>query len=186
MVSKLRTIILIDGSNFYFKLKDLDLPNLVEFDFQALAKHLAERSNVIQATYYVGAIQTNGSKRSARMFANQRRLLAHLRTCNFTYYLGYLLKSNGIYKEKGVDVKIATDLLIGACQNKYDQAFLISSDSDLIPAIEGAQSLGKTVVYVGFKHLPSYSLLQNCKRSILLDKEDLLPFVKTNSLKKDT
>jgi len=110
------------------------------------------------------------------MFANQRRLLAHLKSCKYSYYLGYLLKSDGVFKEKGVDVKLATDLLLGACQDKYDTAFVVSSDSDLIPAIGGSQTLGKIITYIGFKHQPSYALLQACRRSILLTKDDLLPF----------
>ncbi len=171
-----RAIILIDGSNFYFKLKELKLHRLLEFNFSSFAKFLAPRAKIAQATYYVGAVRVTGSLKSKKLHANQRRLLAHLRSQGFTYYLGYLLKSNGVFKEKGVDVKIATDLLIGACQDKYDQAFLVSSDSDLAPAIKGAQEMGKIVAYVGFKYQPSYALLQTCRRSILLTPEELARF----------
>jgi hypothetical protein len=73
-----RCVILIDGSNFYFKLKDLGLSHLTDLNFSAFAKHLANELTIVQATYYVGAIRTDGSKKSAIMFANQRRLLAHL------------------------------------------------------------------------------------------------------------
>ncbi len=38
--------------------------------------------------------------------------------------------------EKGVDVRIATDLIIDAFYNNYDQAYIFSSDTDLLPAIE--------------------------------------------------
>jgi uncharacterized LabA/DUF88 family protein len=174
-----RVIILIDGSNFYFKLKELKLSSLLSFNFSSFAKFLIKETKsvkIIQATYYVGAIRADRSRKSKKLHANQRRLLARLRSHNFTYYLGYLLKSDGVFKEKGVDVKIATDLLLGACKNRYDQAFVVSSDSDLVPAIEGAQDLGRVVTYVGFKHQPSYALLQACRRSILLTKEDLAPF----------
>ena len=90
--------------------------------------------------------------------------------------MGYLLKSDSKFHEKGVDVQMAVDILRGAYRNEYDQVFIISSDSDLIPAIEEAQAFGKEVVYVGFKHQPSYALLKTCKRSILLDKIDLKDF----------
>lgn len=176
-----RVIILIDGSNFYFKLKDLGLHSLLDFNFFAFADFLTKEiksAKIVQATYYIGAIRAGRSQKSKKLHANQRRLLARLRSYNFTYYLGYLLKSDGVFKEKGVDVKIATDLLLGACQDKYDQAFLVSSDSDLVPAVKGAQDLGKIVTYVGFHHQPSYALLQTCRRSILLTKEDLQPFLK--------
>lgn len=177
MSKTIRTIILIDGSNFYFKLKDLGLQDLLAFDFGKFASHLASNTKIVQATYYVGAVQTSRSKKSKLMHAKQRQLLAHLQKHNFTYYLGYLLKSDGVFKEKGVDVKLATDLLLGACQDKYDQAFVVSSDSDLIPAIEGAQDLGKKITYIGFKHQVSYSLSQHTKNTTLLTKSDILQFI---------
>jgi len=173
-----RTIILVDGSNFYFKLKELKLHHLLEFSFSSFAQFLAGKTKIVQATYYIGAVKAGRSEKSKILHANQQKLLSRLRSQGFTYYLGYLLKSDGVYKEKGVDVKIATDLLLGACQDKYDRAFLVSSDSDLVPAVEGAQELGKIVTYVGFKHQPSYALLQTCRRSMLLTKEELRLFVK--------
>ena len=177
MRKKPRSIILIDGSNFYFKLKDLGAHNLLAFDFGQFSQFIAPNSNIIQATYYVGAVQTGKSKKSRLMHAKQRQVLAHLKKHQYSYYLGYLLKSDGVFKEKGVDVKLATDLLLGACHDLYDQAYVVSSDSDLIPAIEGAQEMGKAITYVGFKHQPSYSLTQNTKRSLLLTKSDILQFI---------
>lgn len=168
-----RAIILIDGSNFYFKLRGLGLDGLLNFDFSRFSKKLFLNLSLVQAIYYIGGIKTDGSKRAYQMFVNQRRLLSHLKACGFDYYLGYLLKSGDHYKEKGVDVKIATDLLLGACKNQYDLAFVVSSDSDLIPAIQGAQALRKTIIYVGFKHHPSHALIQACSHTILLNKKDL-------------
>lgn len=37
---KQKSIVLVDGSNFYFKLKDLNLHNLLEFYFGGFAKIL--------------------------------------------------------------------------------------------------------------------------------------------------
>lgn len=38
--------------------------------------------------------------------------------------------------EKGVDVKIATDMLLLAIENEYDKAILISGDRDFVPVVE--------------------------------------------------
>ena len=112
------------------------------------------------------------------MHASQQKLLVHLHNHDFRYSLGYLLKSNNRYHEKGVDVQMAVDILKGAYKNTYDHAFLLSSDTDLIPAIIEAQLEGKTVEYIGFFHNPSYALLKSCKQSRLLTHDDLLAFVK--------
>ena len=40
------------------------------------------------------------------------------------------------FREKGVDVKLATDLIVGAVDDQYDVAIVVSSDSDLVPAID--------------------------------------------------
>lgn len=110
------------------------------------------------------------------MMAAQQTFVTQLIKAGFTIQYGYLLKSASKFHEKGVDVQMAVDILRGAYKNEYDQVFIISSDSDLIPAIEEAQTSGKEVVYVGFKHQPSYALLKTCKRSILLDKTDIKEF----------
>lgn len=52
-----KCIIFIDGSNFYFKLRDLGLDNLLEFDFAKFANNLASRNCLVKAVYYVGAIK---------------------------------------------------------------------------------------------------------------------------------
>ncbi len=178
MKVKNRCLVVIDGSNFYFKLKDLKLSNLLGFNFSGFVKFLLAGDGLFEAKYYVGAVKTDGSKKALKMFSNQRRLLAYLRKNGIKYYLGFLLKSDGVYKEKGVDVQMAVDILRGAYKNEYDKVFLVSSDSDLVPAVEAAQEERKEVVYVGFKHSSSNALLQECRRSVLLVKEDLLPFVK--------
>jgi len=158
-----RTLVIIDGSNLYFKLKDLQVKNLIDFNYDGLIKSLADKNANLKIRYYIGAIRTDGSKKSLKMFKEQRRLLANLKKQKIVYSLGYLLKSDGKYHEKGVDVQMVVDMLRGAYRKEFDQVILVSSDSDL-------------VIYIGFKHRPSYALLKTCKRSILLDKKDVKEF----------
>ena len=60
-----RCVIFIDGSNFYFKLKDLKLHNLLNFDFSSFASSLAKKHKIIHATYYIGKVRTDGTKRTS-------------------------------------------------------------------------------------------------------------------------
>lgn len=172
-----RCIILIDGSNFYFKLKDLKLQNLLNFDFSNFALKLAGKGKIIHATYYIGKVRTDGSKRTQEIFNNQRKLFAHLQKHNFNYSLGYLLKSDGRFHEKGVDVNIAVDILVAAYENICDRIIIVSSDTDLLPAVKKAREKKKIVEFVGFSHMPSYAMMNNCSKYTLLTKKDVLPFV---------
>ena len=86
------------------------------------------------------------------------------------------MKNDGVYHEKGVDVKLAVDLLVGAYDDLYDSAILISSDTDLIPAIQKVKHLGKHVEYIGFAHQPSFGMQRFASLSRLLIKEDIEPF----------
>jgi len=78
--------------------------------------------------------------------------------------------------EKGADVQIAVDLLIGAYENLYDTAILVSSDTDLIPALAKARSMKKKIEYIGFSHKPSYGLITHSDIRRLLTKEDIEQF----------
>ena len=177
-MSRKRCIVLIDGSNFYFKLKDLKLQNLLDFDFTSFATKLADGYRIAHATYYVGKVRTDGTEHTQRLFNNQRKLFAYLKKHAFSYSLGYLLKSDGRMHEKGVDVNIAVDILVATYENLCDRIIVVSSDTDLLPAIKKAKEKGKIVEYVGFSHKVSVALVANCSATTLLKREDLLPFIK--------
>ena len=172
-----RCIVLIDGSNFYFKLKDLKLHQLLNFDFGAFAKYLARSNKIVICKYYVGRVRQDGSEKADKMLANQQKLFRKLKSQRFQYVLGYLLKDDSGYHEKGVDVHIAIDMLVAAYENLCDRIILVSSDTDLEPAIWKAKDRGKIVEYVGFSHKASVAMVRFCSESTLLKKEDIESFI---------
>lgn len=172
-----RCIVLIDGSNFYYKLKDLGLHHLLDFNFAGFAKNLAGTDKLINAVYYIGKIRTDGSKRAQELFDSQQKLLSHLKHHNYRYSLGYLLKSDGEFHEKGVDVNMAVDILVAVYENLCDDIFLVSSDTDLLPAVKKAKDKRKMVAYIGFSHKPSVAMVANCSSSRLLTKDDIQSFI---------
>lgn len=179
-MAKQRCIVLIDGSNFYFKLKDLELQKLMDFNFSGFAKWLTKDYEIVGGAYYIGKIRTDGSSKSKRMLANQQKLFAHLKKHKFKYSLGYLLKSGGKFHEKGVDVNIAVDILVATYEDLCDHIILVSSDTDLLPAIKKAIEKGKSIEYIGFSHQPSIAMVANCSKSRLLTREDIFPFTRNN------
>ncbi len=58
-------------------------------------------------------------------------------------------KTTDVLVEKGVDVRIAVDMVEKA--RKGMTFYLVSSDTDLLPAIESARRQGARVVYVAFE-----------------------------------
>ena len=174
---KEKVLILIDGSNFYYKLKDLGLHNLLNFDFDKFAQFLSKNTQLIGALYYVGRVRQDDTKKADKMVANQQKLFRRLNKHNFRYVLGYLLKNDGVYHEKGVDVQIAIDIVVAAYEKQCNRIILVSSDTDMAPAIKKAQAKGVIVEYVGFSHMPSVAMVSFCKESRLLTKDDMKQFI---------
>lgn len=88
-----------------------------------------------------------------------------------------MLIDEGGQREKGVDVQIAVDLVVGAYENTYDSALLVSSDTDLIPAIRKVRNKEKKVEYIGFSNRPSHGLIKNSTLTKTLSREDLEQFL---------
>ena len=53
-------------------------------------------------------------------------------------------------KEKGVDVKIATDMITLAWEDTYDVGVLVSADSDFVPLAEFLKTKGKKIIHGQF------------------------------------
>lgn len=176
---KERVFIAFDGSNFYHRLKEppLNFKNLLRFNFSGFVKNLLTDRVLVKAVYYIGAIKTEkGNLKSFELFRQQIKLFGYLSRQKIKISRGYILKTDG-YHEKGVDVQIAVDLLIGAYEDLWDTVILLSSDTDLLPAIRKVRQLGKNIEYVGFSHKPSFAMIRHATLSRLLTKDDFLPFV---------
>mgnify|MGYP001565453268 FL=1 len=171
----MRAKIFVDGSNFYFKLKDLKIGKTLDLDFGKLGKFLARKHTLVEARYYGGRNRQDGSEKTELLFDGQQKLLGNLKKSGWKYTFGYLMKNDGVYHEKGVDVQIATDILVATYENICDRIIVVSSDTDLEPAIKKAKEKGKIIEYVGFSHKPSVAMITFCNESTLLKREDLEP-----------
>lgn len=174
-----KILVQFDGSNFYNKVKRIDRNiHLTKFDYAGLAKSLTT-GKPSQIVYYVGEIRKYpGNKKSQSLYSSQQKVFTHLRSQDIEIKLGYLLLSDGKFHEKGVDVQIAVDIVRGAIKNEYDICYLISSDTDLLPAIKTAKDEGKKIIYVGFENFISRALSKNCSSYLILKKSHILQFAK--------
>ncbi len=132
MKFKDKIAVFIDGSNFFYKLRDseIGIKNIGQFDYRGLAKWLARDREIVYLGYYVGVVRAKpNNKKGQALRKEQQKLFSHLESQRFIIKRGHLMKSSGVYHEKGVDVNLAVDLLVGAYEKQYNTAVLISSDT---------------------------------------------------------
>jgi len=173
-----RVSIHIDGANFYLlALKPFGIQD-ANFDYEKFILMLANGRSIAPhgKRFYIGTVpEKEGDLKSKAAVSRQTSLLTRFRDGGWkigtsihkkkieTILVDYRVEDwknlleKGVssftfekYREKGIDVKLATDLIVGAVDNQYDTALIVSSDTDLIPAIDWVRSRGKKVEYVGF------------------------------------
>jgi len=150
----MQTVLFIDGENFLKKLQDVLIENghsLSEFNkynFNGLFNKVLENFEVNRRIFYFAKIHEHKDtlQKSRELIEKRRRLKTHLENTGFEVVIkgnvrGQLIenkKGRSIlsFREKGVDVKIAVDMVSFACDKKIKTSILASSDSDLQPAIE--------------------------------------------------
>lgn len=168
-----RIAIFIDGGNFYHRLKEASLPAGTRFSYLRPVAFLRRDRTVVAKRYYIGIVRNHDhTDRSQRLVEQQQRSLSKLEGEGFGVERGRIEYDHKI-REMGVDVKIAVDLLLGAVDDRYRTAVLVSSDTDLIPVIKLHLERGKRVEYVGFSRKPSLGLVAESTETILLRPEDL-------------
>lgn len=176
---KERVAVYIDGSNTYNKLKKLGIPEEDKrVDYSAFISHIVGDRQLVSKRYYVGIVRNHdGSDKGEKLVRKQQQFLESLRSGGFEVKAGKIMYDGGRIREKGVDVKLAIDLVVGAADNLYDAAIVISSDTDLVPAIKYAlNGKKKKVEYIGFAGTPSLGMIKECSSQRLFAREDMLPF----------
>jgi uncharacterized LabA/DUF88 family protein len=214
---KERIQIFIDGGNFYhLALKRIGAAEN-EFLFDDFVAFLANGREVTNQgkRFYVGTVREQvGDLRSKEAMSRQTRLFTKLKSTGWeiktsklrmrterikidSRVVGYeALRKKGVTeievrtkREKGIDVKLATDLIAGAVDDRYDMAVVVSSDSDLTPAIDWVRMRKKKrVEYVGFSILdpqnewnstrPLQSMITHTDIQRILVESDLKRFVR--------
>jgi len=164
-----RIVVFIDGSNFYHSIK-LSF-NKTNVDITKFITYLSQDNNLIVIKYYSAAINQFDDLEE---YKKQQKYFDYLnKVKRLDLYLGRLEKRPNSHKvEKGVDVKLAIDLLSLAYHDIYDIAIIISNDSDFVPAIKEIQNLGKQAYNVSFPATKCYHLNKVCDKTIKINNID--------------
>jgi len=208
--------IFIDGGNFYnLALKRISCHES-DFNFDKFAEFLIGDRELVYPgkRFYIGTVREKGNNHeTTKAMSNQTYLFNILERCGWNIKTSKLrtrtetvkvddrfkdcqhILAKGIKeityqrsREKGIDVKLATDLLIGAIDGKYDIAVVVSSDSDLIPAIDVVRKrFNKKVEYVSFSSspLPEIKIYEELKpTNSMIYHSDIQRIIPVDDLKK--
>lgn len=192
----MKTIIYIDARNFQGKLEDIfELENVAlpvwhEYDFKGLLNKVLEGLSIDDMFFYMARIKEhpNTKTKSQQLIQARRLLKTHLEQQGFKVIMSGVVRGNLakdasgnerlVFKEKGVDVGIAVDMVSNVCDGNVKTAILASSDSDLQPAVREATKRNVEVIYLGFELQPNKGLTATTKRTILIRNSEALAFTK--------
>lgn len=212
-----RVNIYIDGGNFHhLVLKKLGIGEL-DFDFDGFVNFLANGRSMVEMgkRFYVGTVREQiGDIKSREAMAKQTTLFTSLRGNKWEIKTSKLrsrtekividrrvdgfqdILQRGVSeikvtknREKGIDVKLAVDLIVGAVDGKYDTAIIVSSDTDLVPAMDLVKiKFAKKVEYIGFSipslvgswldTKPSQGMITHSNAQRILVESDIRKFIK--------
>lgn len=178
--------LLIDGENFRKKIEvsladlkkvskyDVDLNFL---DFDRLFNEVLKDYQINIKRFYSAKLHPSKNplllNKSYKLIRRQRNLQTKLSKLGYEFITaGHVRENIGTnnhsdFKEKGVDVKIAVDLVTMACDKTINTAILCSSDSDLQPAVKEAKNRGIDIIYLGFEINPNIGLTKTTTRTVL-------------------
>ncbi len=150
-----RTIVYIDGYNFYYGA--VRKTSYKWIDFEALCRLLLPEDRIVKIRYFTALVQDrpDDPQKTVRQLTYLRAIATQsLIETHFGHFItrpaSMLLvdpPSTGprfvkVFKteEKGSDVNLATHLLLDAFKNRCEIAVVVSNDSDLAEAVRVAQS----------------------------------------------
>jgi len=187
----MKTIVFIDGENFVYQMRDSLAKRrlikyrdeLVRVDIRKLLSDLLQDETLQQSKiqYYAAKVKvvdnTPDLKERTERYAAEAEVWKKALADQKIEYVeaGHLLVRDGkpcqqcghkepVLTEKGVDVHLATDLIRSSGDNV--RLVLLSSDGDLIPAVEESKRRGAEIIYVGFTGVSNNTLANSASKRV--------------------
>lgn len=174
IIRAMKTVVYIDGQNFLYKAADVliangritDKQDLHSISIRSLLEGVLSHNDLVIKFYGAKLKKYSNTpellRKSTTMIDSNRKLKNSLNKEKIVCIDGGRLKLRDSdkcgacghqdlrFQEKGVDVRIAVDIIIDAQQDYVEKQVLVSSDTDLIPAIKAAVGKGKELTYIAF------------------------------------
>ncbi len=140
-MQKFRVSSYVDGYNLYHGIKSFGVDSVQNVNLWSLSDSLTRDSQELTAVHYFSAIAEWRSDHTKHV-----TYISALRKNNITVHLGHFRTKKRRcdncgnvrteHEEKETDVKIALQILEDAMDDKFDTAFIMSADADLVPVIQ--------------------------------------------------
>lgn len=169
-------MIFIDGGYLRKNVDNLD--DKYNIIYQNFTRWLAERtgsgriqSELVRAYYYDAIVDQTDSN-----FISQSKYFDEIQKLpNMDIRLGRLIKTEKKYRQKGVDILLAIDVLSKAYLNHFDWCIILAGDDDYLDLVRTVKNTtGKQVIGAYFKKTVSERLVKSFDRMIVLTKEQLI------------
>ncbi len=165
-----RVAVFIDGSNLYHSLKQQFGKASVDFE-KLCAKLVGGR--LLFRVYYYNAPLDQGKGRER--YRDQQKFFASLHSVRYLELrMGHLVYRNWPNEppyEKGIDVKLATDMLVHGFRQNYDTVVLVSGDNDFSDALQAVKDMGKHVEVALFGRRTSQQLREVADKIIEINED---------------
>lgn len=137
----------IDGYNLYHAEVNLNDNRLKWVNLRALCQHFCDDGDKLEKVYYFTALAEYyrfDSKKSYKPEVHTIYMNDFLSGFGVEKKLGYFKKSKHGYKEKQTDINLALQLYEDAIENRFDKAFLVTTDTDFVAVITKIRENEKT------------------------------------------
>lgn len=193
----MKTILFIDGRNFISKIESVlnpekDKGKEVDFsiyNFAGLLDKVLAGISIDEKIFYISRLTKHKKtkEKSAELIQKQRELKTHLEKQRFEVIYAGRVRGHEencpkghkflAFKEKGVDVRIAVDMITLGHNKGLKVAIIGSSDSDLQPAIRELENQEIERIYLGFEISPNKGLTYTTNRTILIRNSEVVEFI---------
>ena len=90
---------------------------------------------------------------------------------NACYHCG---RRTMLLQEKGVDVRLASEIVMAAVHDNVNDIVVLSSDADMIPALNIARRGGAHITYLCFGEETNDALVKVCDRTVAYTREQII------------
>ena len=143
-----RVSFFIDGFNVYHNLKDDSrYHKFLWLDYRKLSEYYIKSDEIIADIFYFTAL---AKQRGEKVVKRHRDYIAALKFMGVETVLGRFKKKERKCKlckswytgneEKKTDVNLSLRLFVEAYKNTYDKAFIVTNDTDMVPAVEAVKN----------------------------------------------